>query len=94
MLGTDDNELLTLDILHQYVETLDRYFGNVCELDLIFNFQKSYYMLDELLVGGEMAEPSKKVVNRVVEAQDILVEEAKLAGPEAKNVPVITGPRG
>lgn len=38
----DDNELATLEIIHRYVEVLDRYFGNVCELDLIFNFQKAY----------------------------------------------------
>jgi hypothetical protein len=35
-----DNELLTLEIIHQFVEILDRYFGNVCELDIIFNFHK------------------------------------------------------
>ena len=48
-----DNELLTLEIIHQFVEVLDRYFGNVCELDLIFNFHKAYYILDELLISGE-----------------------------------------
>jgi hypothetical protein len=32
-----------------------RYFGNVCELDLIFNFHKAYYILDELLIAGEGA---------------------------------------
>lgn len=26
----DDNELLALEVIHQYVEVLDRYFGNVC----------------------------------------------------------------
>jgi len=36
----DDNELITLEVIHQFVEVLDRYFGNVCELDLIFNFHK------------------------------------------------------
>ena len=36
----EDNELLTLEIIHHYVEILDRYFGNVCELDIIFNFHK------------------------------------------------------
>jgi hypothetical protein len=36
----DANELMVLEILHRYVEVLDRYFGNVCELDLIFNFNK------------------------------------------------------
>jgi len=33
-------------------QVLDRYFGNVCELDLIFNFHKAYYILDELLIAG------------------------------------------
>ncbi|KAK0517682.1 AP-1 adaptor complex sigma subunit Aps1, partial [Tilletia horrida] len=41
-IGAGDNELVTLEIIHRYVEILDRYFGNVCELDLIFNFQKAY----------------------------------------------------
>lgn len=36
----DDNELITLEVIHHFVEVLDRYFGNVCELDLIFNFHK------------------------------------------------------
>ena len=35
-----DNELLVLEIIHHFVEVLDKYFGNVCELDLIFNFHK------------------------------------------------------
>jgi AP-1 complex subunit sigma 1/2 len=48
-----DNELLVLEIIHQFVEVLDMYFGNVCELDLIFNFHKAYYILDELLIAGE-----------------------------------------
>ncbi len=37
----EDNELITLEVIHHYVEVLDRYFGNVCELDLIFNFHKA-----------------------------------------------------
>lgn len=35
-----DNELLMLEVIHHFVELLDRYFGNVCELDIIFNFNK------------------------------------------------------
>lgn len=27
-----DNELATLDLISQFVEILDRYFGNVCEV--------------------------------------------------------------
>lgn len=35
-----DNELIVLEQIHLFVEILDRYFGNVCELDIIFNFHK------------------------------------------------------
>lgn len=28
----DDNELLTLEIIHRYVELLDKYFGSVSDL--------------------------------------------------------------
>lgn len=69
-----DNELLTLDVIHQYVEVLDKYFGNVCELDLIFNFHKAYFILDEVLVAGELQESSKKVIQRVVQEGDALAE--------------------
>ena len=31
----DDNELIVLETIHHFVEVLDRYFGNVCELDLM-----------------------------------------------------------
>ena len=41
----DDNELLILEIIHHFVEILDKYFGNVCELDLIFNFHKVVLVL-------------------------------------------------
>eukprot|EP00761_Pharyngomonas_kirbyi_P011117 gb/GECH01011141.1/.p1 GENE.gb/GECH01011141.1/~~gb/GECH01011141.1/.p1 ORF type:complete len:186 (+),score=36.25 gb/GECH01011141.1/:1-558(+) len=69
-----DNELLTLEIIHQFVEVLDRYFGNVCELDLIFNFHKACTILDEVMINGELQETSKKAVLRAVAAQDTLME--------------------
>jgi len=72
---SSDNELITLEIIHRYVEVLDRYFGNVCELDLIFNFQKAYAILDELIIAGEMQESSKKSVLRVVTQSDTAEEQ-------------------
>ena len=36
----NDNELGCLEAIHLFVEILDQYFGNVCELDLVFNFHK------------------------------------------------------
>jgi AP-1 complex subunit sigma 1/2 len=65
-----DNELITLEIVHRFVEQMDKYYGNVCELDIIFNFQKAYFILDELLLAGEMQESSKKNVLRCISQQD------------------------
>ncbi|KAK7300315.1 hypothetical protein RJT34_11158 [Clitoria ternatea] len=73
----EDNELETLAIIHHYVETLDRYFGSVCELDLIFNFHKAYFILDEILLAGAMQETSKRATLRLIGAQEDLVEAAK-----------------
>lgn len=87
-----DNELYVLEVIHHFVEVLDKYFGNVCELDLIFNFHKAYYILDETLISGqatpltpsdfmsigELQEPSKKSINRVVEAGDRQIEQDKI----------------
>jgi len=28
---------------------LDSYFGNVCELDIMFNLDKVYYILEEII---------------------------------------------
>ncbi|TEA10187.1 hypothetical protein DBR06_SOUSAS6210058, partial [Sousa chinensis] len=61
-IGDQGNELITLEIIHHYVELLDKYFGSVCELDIIFNFEKAYFILDEFLLGGEVLETSKKNV--------------------------------
>jgi len=36
----NDNELACLEAIHFFVEVLDVFFGNVCELDLVFNFYK------------------------------------------------------
>ena len=48
--------------------------SQVCELDIIFNFEKAYFMLDELVVGGEVCETSKKNVLKAIAAQDLLQE--------------------
>jgi len=75
-IGQADNELVTLEIIHRYVEVLDRYFGNVCELDLIFNFQRAYAILDELIIAGELQESSKKSTLRAIGQSDA-IEEAE-----------------
>lgn len=72
---SEDNQLVTLEIIHRYVEVLDKYFGSVCELDIIFNFEKAYFILDELILGGEIQETGKKKIHEMIQAQDMLQEE-------------------
>lgn len=36
----NDNNLCYLEAIHNFVEVLNEYFHNVCELDLVFNFYK------------------------------------------------------
>ncbi|AMD21703.1 HFL153Cp [Eremothecium sinecaudum] len=67
----EDNELLTLEIIHRFVETMDRYFGNVCELDIIFNFTVAYHILDEMIMcDGSFAESSKADILRNMATMD------------------------
>jgi len=64
-------------VIHFFVESLDRYFGNVCELDLIFNFHKAYFIVDEILMSGELQETNKKqVLKAIAEQEDMVMRES------------------
>lgn len=61
---------------------MDKYFGNVCELDLIFNFHKvsyqhikTYFILDELVIAGYVCETSKKLILKDLEFQKEIFDE-------------------
>ncbi|CAL9735461.1 AP-1 complex subunit sigma-1 [Monosporozyma servazzii] len=74
-----DNELLTLELIHRYVETLDSYFGNVCELDIIFNFTKAYDILNEMIMcDGSLAESSKRNILQTMATMDSMDDHDKL----------------
>ncbi|GCA62497.1 adaptor protein complex, sigma subunit [Kipferlia bialata] len=66
------NDLLVFEGIHFMVELLDRYFNNVCELDLIFNFRKAHHIIDEFLIAGEFSESSKRNILRACSAHDQL----------------------
>lgn len=88
----------SLQAIHLFVETLDAYFKNVVELDIVFNFHKVslllhvscvrldstrcnslggvlsqvYSIVDEFIVGGELAETSKPAMLAAIQAIDKL----------------------
>merc|ERR1712216_598302 len=57
-----DNELAHLEAIHLLVEVLDHFFSGVCELDLVFGFNKVYMIIDEFFMAGEVQETSKRVI--------------------------------
>merc|ERR1711884_609487 len=57
-----DNNLFYLEAIHNFVEVLNDYFRNVCELDLVFNFYKVYTIVDEMFLAGELRETSQTKV--------------------------------
>lgn len=63
-----ESPLALLDLIQVLVEALDRLFENVCELDLIFNFETLHAVLGEMVVGGVVVETGlEKVVSGVKE---------------------------
>ncbi|EPY30074.1 AP-2 complex subunit sigma-1 [Strigomonas culicis] len=66
-----DNDLACLELIHLFVEVLDMFFKDVCELDLVFNFHKVYMIIDEMITGGELQEVSRPVILERLQKLDI-----------------------
>lgn len=84
----DDNELIGLEIIHHFVECLDDYFVNVCELDIIFNFHKAQMIIEEMALGGYVQDCDRTVIKSHLQAQDDKLKEEK---EEEYNLDPITG---
>merc|ERR1712037_204845 len=56
---SDMNELAILEFIQTLVETLDKYFENVCELDIMFNLEKAHIILDEMVLDGCIIDTNK-----------------------------------
>ena len=55
----DENELAVLEFIHCLVETFDKYFENVCELDVMFNVEKAHFILEEMMANGAVVETNR-----------------------------------
>merc|ERR1712136_150337 len=76
---SSESELGILDLIQVLVETLDRCFENVCELDLIFHVDKVHFILNEMIMGGMVLETSlQEIVSRFHEQQKIAKQEASI----------------
>jgi len=65
-----ESELGILDLIQVFVESLDRSFPNVCELDLIFNFPECHVILSEVVSGsGLVLETDIDKISNAVDAR-------------------------
>lgn len=55
----NDNNLMYLEAIHNFVEVLNEYFHNVCELDLVFNFYKVNFKKKEMYQGYSIVKSMK-----------------------------------
>ncbi|XP_031443803.1 AP-3 complex subunit sigma-2 isoform X1 [Phasianus colchicus] len=75
---SSESELGILDLIQVFVETLDKCFENVCELDLIFHMDKVHYILQEVVIGGMVLETNMNEIVAQAEAQSKL-EKAEVS---------------
>ncbi|WVQ74443.1 hypothetical protein IAR50_004044 [Cryptococcus sp. DSM 104548] len=61
-----ESELGILDLIQVFVESLDRAFENVCELDLIFHFDEVHHVLSEIIQGGLVLETNINEISACV----------------------------
>lgn len=86
-----ESELGILDLIQVFVESLDKCFENVCELDLIFHVDKCYYILDEIIQDGCVVETSLKEILKAVNGAARYSRETEAAAQQVKQ---IAGGRG
>jgi len=55
----EENELAILEFIHSLVETMDKYFESVCELDIMFHIDKAHYIVNEMVANGSIVENNK-----------------------------------
>ncbi|GKC67660.1 AP-3 complex subunit sigma, partial [Tanacetum coccineum] len=62
-----ENELAMFDLIQVYVETLEKCFSNVCELDIVLNYDKLHTILNEMILGGQVVETDSEKIMHAVE---------------------------
>lgn len=73
-----ESDLALLDFIQVIVEVLDKCFEAVCELDLVFEYDKVHWVLGEMISGGGLiAETQMDVIIDAVREQKRLMAESK-----------------
>jgi len=69
-----ENELGLLEFIHNLVETMDKWAGSICELDIMYQLEEVHFILDEMVMNGYIVETCKGATLRPV---DLLERESR-----------------
>uniref|UniRef100_A0AAZ3RJ07 AP-4 complex subunit sigma-1 n=2 Tax=Oncorhynchus TaxID=8016 RepID=A0AAZ3RJ07_ONCTS len=69
-----ENELSIYELVHNFVEVLDKYFSRVSELDIMFNLDKVHIIIDEIIQNGHIVETNKNRILAPLLALDKMAE--------------------
>lgn len=62
-----ENELGMLEFIHILVETMDRWAGSICELDIMYQLEQVHFLLDEMVMNGYVIDTNKSNVLRSID---------------------------
>ncbi|KAJ6627284.1 Adaptor protein complex sigma subunit [Mycena sp. CBHHK59/15] len=71
-----ESELGILDLIQVFVESLDRAFENVSELDIVFQFDEVHHILAEIIQGGLVLETNVEEIDNSVQQSAKLRKES------------------
>ncbi|XP_076604457.1 AP-4 complex subunit sigma-1 [Chaetodon auriga] len=69
-----ENELSVYELVHNFVEVLDKYFSRVSELDIMFNLDRVHIILDEMIQNGHIVETNKNRILAPLTALDKMAD--------------------
>ncbi|CAF89648.1 unnamed protein product, partial [Tetraodon nigroviridis] len=69
-----ENELAVYELVHNFVEVLDKYFSRVSELDIMFNLDRVHIILDEMIQNGQVLETNKSRILAPLTALDKMAD--------------------
>ncbi|VWU52775.1 AP-4 complex subunit sigma, putative [Hepatocystis sp. ex Piliocolobus tephrosceles] len=70
VINQDVNEFAILEMIHNIIEILDKYYENVCELDIMFNIDRTHFIINEIICNGEIVDMNKTNVLKPILLMD------------------------
>ena len=71
-----ENELGLLEFIHTLVETMDKWAGSICELDIMYQLEQVHFLVNEMVTNGYIVETNKMNILRPL---DLMERESQKA---------------